>query len=208
MDQPSPRSAVDFPPGFAPLMGTKAQFIAATTPDGPPWPRRCLKPHPVLPNAKITLRQQMTAARSRSSEQVLPPAAKIKDQEAAVTPGQTTEPEVPPIEKSELGSPQTSTSTLPKANTPNRIGRRSTDVTYPSDAEAVIRRGSSAYESSLGLGDHHGRYSNAPLAHPVLAHSGRSSADRLGGHFTRGSGASSCCGPPTAEWTRRGFRAP
>jgi len=47
------------------------------------------------------------------------PAAKIKDREATVTPGQTTEPEVPPTEKPELGSPQTSTSTPPKAHAPN-----------------------------------------------------------------------------------------
>jgi uncharacterized protein YndB with AHSA1/START domain len=124
MDQPSPQSAVDFPPGFAPLMGTKAQFIAATTPG---WTELTKNPPfaaavPEAPPGIAKRRDHAAPATDRgaqSEQRAVPPAAKIKDQEAAVTPGQTTEPGVPPTDKSELGSPQTSTSTLPKANTPN-----------------------------------------------------------------------------------------
>ena len=120
-DQPPPRSAVDFPPGFAPLMGTKAQFIAATNPG---WTELAKTGVPKAPPG-IAKRQDHAAPANDSGAQSeqragsFPPAAKIKDQEAAVTPGQTTELELPPTEKSELGSPQTSTSTLPKANAPN-----------------------------------------------------------------------------------------
>ena len=102
-------------------MGTKAQFIAATSPG---WTELAKTGVPKAPPG-IAKRQDHAAPANDSGAQSeqragsFPPAAKIKDQEAAVTPGQTTELKLPPTEKSELGSPQTSTSTLPKANAPN-----------------------------------------------------------------------------------------
>ena len=109
-DQPPPRSAVDFPPGFAPLMGTKAQFIAATNSG---WTELAKNPSVAAAASKAP------PSTAKRQDQAAPAAAETKDKEATLTPSQTTEPELPPAEKSELGSPQTSTSTLPKANAPN-----------------------------------------------------------------------------------------
>jgi len=115
IDQPFPRSAVDFPPGFAPLMGTKAQFIAATIPLAAAVP----KAPPAVTKHQVHIAPANDRGAQSEQRADSLPAAKIKDREATVTPGQTTEPEVPPTEKPELGSPQTSTSTPPKAHAPN-----------------------------------------------------------------------------------------
>ena len=148
MDQPSPQSAVDFPPGFAPLMGTKAHFIAATTPGwteltkNPPLAAAVPKAPPGIAKRRDHA-APATDSGAQSEQRAVPPAAKIKDQEAAVTPGRTTEPGVPPIDKSELGSPQTSTSTLPKANTPNA------GAGAPTSHTLVTRRPSSVEDRQL-----------------------------------------------------------
>ena len=91
-------------------MGTKAQFIVATTPG---WTELAKNP-PVAAAAS-----KAPPGIARRQDHASPAAAETKDKEAALAPAQTTELELPPTEKSELGSPQTSTSTLPKANPPN-----------------------------------------------------------------------------------------
>lgn len=91
-------------------MGTKAQFIAATNPG---WTELGKNPRVAAAASKAP------PGTAKRQDQAAPAAAETKDNEATLTPGQTTELELPPTEKSELGSPQTSTSTLPKANAPN-----------------------------------------------------------------------------------------
>ena len=76
-DQPPPRSAVDFPPGFAPLMGTKAQFIAATTPG---WTELAKNP-PVAAAAS-----KAPPGIAKRQDHAAPAAAETKDKEAALTP--------------------------------------------------------------------------------------------------------------------------
>lgn len=98
-DQPSPRSAVDFPPGFAPLMGTQGRFIAATAPR---WTELAKNPplSATVPKAPAGAAKHQehaapandSGAQSEQRAGSFPAAAKIKNQEAAVTPGRTTNP--------------------------------------------------------------------------------------------------------------------
>jgi uncharacterized protein YndB with AHSA1/START domain len=107
-------------------MGTQGRFIGATAPG---WIELAKNPplSAAVPKAPAgtAKRQEHAAPANDSGAQSerrpgsFPAGAKIKDQEAAVTPGQTTEPELPPTEKSEPVVPPASTSAPPKATTPS-----------------------------------------------------------------------------------------